>query len=256
MARVAAPAYEGERRPSRRLRAALAALLEHLEGEREMGTLAVAYLLGAGPKDPERRARVLTTLRSVVEDGHSHAKPTHKPSPLTAEILLGGALAIIHARLHTNQGRLIPLVNPLMSMIVQPYLGSVAAAKELRRTPPEPAETPPERRWRHAAAPLAAPPRMPPPRRRPRLPRDRPRAPHPPGSPHPEPPPPTLPGPRAAQAQPRNRASARPSRSSQAACARTASTSPNRAPSPARAASRSTRPAPASRLRWRSAGAS
>jgi AcrR family transcriptional regulator len=30
MARVAVPAYEGERRPSRRLRAALAALLEHL----------------------------------------------------------------------------------------------------------------------------------------------------------------------------------------------------------------------------------
>jgi hypothetical protein len=87
---------------------------------------------------------VLDTLRGVVEDGHSHAKPTHKPSPLAAEVLVGGALAIIHARLQTGQGHLITLANPLMSMIVQPYLGPAAAAKELKRTPPKPAETPPK----------------------------------------------------------------------------------------------------------------
>jgi DNA-binding MarR family transcriptional regulator len=83
------------------------------------------------------------------------------PPPLTADGVIGGALSVIHGRLlaspHSGVARqafvgvssgrddrrmsgvgeaLVGLVNPLMSMIVHPYLGPVAAARELARSVP------------------------------------------------------------------------------------------------------------------------
>ncbi len=142
MAAVARPAYEQEGSWSVRLRAALLALLEFLEGERDMGALALSYLVGYGPRNPELRARELGLLQRVVAEGSSQAKPGHEPSPLTAELVVGGVLAAVHTRLQSSAQCLRALVNPLMWMIVLPYLGPAAARRELTRTVPKRAATP------------------------------------------------------------------------------------------------------------------
>jgi AcrR family transcriptional regulator/DNA-binding MarR family transcriptional regulator len=70
------------------------------------------------------------------------------PPPLTAESLVGGAIAVIYGRLVARPGAgehdrrpLVELVNPLMSMIVLPYLGPAASRRELERSTPTPAPT-------------------------------------------------------------------------------------------------------------------
>ncbi|HTC73774.1 MAG TPA: TetR/AcrR family transcriptional regulator [Solirubrobacteraceae bacterium] len=142
MAAVARPAYEQESSWSVRLRAALLALLEFLEGERDMGALALAYLVGYGPRSSELRARALGFLQRVVAEGNSQAKAGHESSPLTAELVVGGVLAAVHTRLQSSPQRLRRLVNSLMWMIVLPYLGPAAARRQLTRTTPKRAATP------------------------------------------------------------------------------------------------------------------
>jgi DNA-binding MarR family transcriptional regulator len=57
---------------------------------------------------------------------------------LTAEGLIGAALAIVYARLQRGQKMppLVGLTGELMSMIVLPYLGTAAARRELERPLP------------------------------------------------------------------------------------------------------------------------
>jgi AcrR family transcriptional regulator len=137
MASAAGPAYEQQGRWSERVRAALLALLEFLELERDMGAFVLSYLVGSGPRSEVLRARVLRRLQRVVEEGRSQARPSQEPSPLTAEFVVGGVLAVIHARLQSSPQRLGGLVNPLMWMIVLPYLGPTVAGRELTRTIPK-----------------------------------------------------------------------------------------------------------------------
>jgi AcrR family transcriptional regulator len=137
MAAVAAPAYEGDGHWSERLRSALTAVLAFLEDERNGGALLLSYLGGYGPSRPELRTRVLQRLQGVVEDGRAQAGPPYEPPRLTAEAVVGGVLAVTHARLQRGPRQLMPLLNPLMWMIVLPYLGPAAAGKQLTRSPPK-----------------------------------------------------------------------------------------------------------------------
>lgn len=132
-----------------RVRAGLQGLLEFFEREPALGRLLVVDALGAGPTVLERRAQVLETLAEIVARGRidakgGHGKPPSSPSsslpPLTAEGTVGAVLAVIHARMtHPEAERALPeLLSPLMGMIVLPYLGQAAAAKELARPAPEP----------------------------------------------------------------------------------------------------------------------
>lgn len=141
-ARAVAPAYEADGGWSQRLRGALAALLVFLEQERDMGEFALSYMVGCWPSGRERRARLLGLLERAVDEGRSQARPGHMPPPLAAEVVVGGALTVIHAQLQGGPRPLIALVNLLMWMIVLPYLGPAAAGRELRRTLPAPAVTP------------------------------------------------------------------------------------------------------------------
>jgi AcrR family transcriptional regulator len=137
MASVAGPAYEQQDKWCDRLRAALLALLQFLERERAIGALALSYLIGSGPRAPELRARVLRRLQRVVEEGRSQATPSQESSPLAAEFVVGGVLAVIHRQLQSTPPRLGALVNPMMWMIALPYLGPTAAGRQLTRTAPK-----------------------------------------------------------------------------------------------------------------------
>jgi AcrR family transcriptional regulator len=117
-----------------RVRAALAALLEHFDAHPGVARMCVIETLRAGPGVLERRRRVLGVLAVAVEEGRTEARQEHGPLPLTAEGVVGGALAVIHARLlEAGHGPLAELVNPLTAMVVHPYLGAAAARRELER---------------------------------------------------------------------------------------------------------------------------
>jgi AcrR family transcriptional regulator len=141
-----------------RVRAGLSALLGFVEDEPELGSLLVVGALGGGPKVLERRARAIETVIAIVDEGRVEVKAASGPPPLTAEGVVGAVLSVIHARLleqaapagttssvnGSSRARargapasLIGLLNPLMGMIVLPYLGRAAAAKELARPVPK-----------------------------------------------------------------------------------------------------------------------
>lgn len=145
IARVVGPVYASEGTWSERLRAALSALLEFLESNRDIGVFTLAHITGQQSSSPELRARVLGHLTSAVEEGRSQAKPREELSPLTGELVVGGALTVIDGHLRRHRPYLSALVNPLMWIIVLPYLGQAAAAKELQRTPPKPTRSSPAR---------------------------------------------------------------------------------------------------------------
>jgi AcrR family transcriptional regulator len=132
------PAYEGEREWRPRVRAGLLALLECFDAEPGLARLCVVETLRAGPDVSARRKGILDRLTLAIDEGRRESKQAGTLSPLTAQGVVGGALSVIHARLlEESHAPLVELVNPLMGMIVHPYLGSAAARRELDRPPPE-----------------------------------------------------------------------------------------------------------------------
>jgi AcrR family transcriptional regulator len=134
-----------------RVRAGLCALLLFVSEEPALGSLLVVEALGGGPKVLERRAQTLDVLRGIVDEGRVEARAGQEPPPpLTAEGVVGAVLSVLHARLlerstvdpvangspRASSSSLIGLLNPLMGMIVLPYLGRAAAARELARPVP------------------------------------------------------------------------------------------------------------------------
>ncbi len=168
-ARRVLPAYGVPGTWRERVRAGLGALLEYLDDEPGMGALCVVDALGAGPLALERRTEIVQVLIGVVHEGRREAQGATKPTRLTAEGVVGAVLAVLHARLAAGDARangarvnglraagareigarpdgapsMSTLLGPLMGMIVLPYLGKAAAARETsrpaaRRRPPTP----------------------------------------------------------------------------------------------------------------------
>ena len=132
------PAYEQKGAWQTKIRSALAALLEQLDREPAAGRLVIVETLGAGHNALEHRRRSIAQILTIVDQGRQESKSGAGAPLLTAEGVVGGALSVLHARLtEPNPGNLIELVNPLTSMIVLPYLGTVAARKEIERPTPK-----------------------------------------------------------------------------------------------------------------------
>jgi AcrR family transcriptional regulator len=132
------PAYRRGGRWSVRVRAALSVLLEHFDAHPGVARMCVIETLRAGPAVLERRRRVLEILAAAVDEGRAEARQGNEPLPLTAEGVVGGALAVVHARLlDPEHGPLIDLANALTGMIVHPYAGAAAARRELDRPVPK-----------------------------------------------------------------------------------------------------------------------
>lgn len=166
------PAYREPDGWAKRMRAGLCALLEFLEDEPDLGALCVVDSLGAGRQALERRAALVGVLIDVVDTGRLEARAGAKTTRLTAEGVVGAVLGVLHARLgglrpsevdrangsasHRSSGgrggerpavvcdeRLVDLLGPLMGMIVLPYLGPAAAARETARPTPRRAPSAP-----------------------------------------------------------------------------------------------------------------
>jgi AcrR family transcriptional regulator len=155
LARNAATAHKGW---PEQVRAGLSSLLQFIEEEPAAGSLLVVDALNADPRVLERRARRLEAVAAFLDTGRGSSDGIGEGPPgLTAEGLVGAVLGVIHARLlepgigdESANGSswtgdraegLIALLNPLMGMIVLPYLGKGAAARELARPLPKASNT-------------------------------------------------------------------------------------------------------------------
>jgi AcrR family transcriptional regulator len=161
IAAVIVPLYTAEGRWHVRLRASLVALLELFDAEPAVARMCVVEALKAGPGVLEWRRSLLEVLAEAIDEGRREGRGAQPPS-LTAEGAIGGAMSVIHARLliHPYNGvsqralagkslgahrsrtsgggePLVELANPLLSMIVHPYLGPAAAAREFARPVPD-----------------------------------------------------------------------------------------------------------------------
>jgi AcrR family transcriptional regulator/DNA-binding MarR family transcriptional regulator len=130
--------YEQGRGWREKIRSALAALLWFFDDEPEVGSLLVVDALQAGPRVLRRRVEILEQLSCALRPEDSRSKVTRSLPPLTGEGVVGAVLGVIHTRLlTTDSGAMVDLLNPLMGMIVLPYLGSSAAQQELELPTPE-----------------------------------------------------------------------------------------------------------------------
>ena len=136
-ARSVIDAFEAGGSWRERIRAALSELLEFLEDEPGLGRLLLVDALGAGPAALERRVNVVEHLIDGVDQGRCEAKRGAAPTRLTAEAVVGAVLAVLHTRLVIDGSvEMGGLLGPLMGIIVLPYEGQVAAAREAARPAP------------------------------------------------------------------------------------------------------------------------
>ena len=137
------PAYRAEGKWRERIRAGIVAFLSFLDEEPAVGRLLIVGSLSGDSRMLERRERVIALVSDAIDEGRT-PKATSAQSAngallpaLTAEGLVGGALALIGARLaRAEYEPLVGLSNQLMSMIVLPYQGAGAARRELERPVP------------------------------------------------------------------------------------------------------------------------
>ncbi len=129
-----AEAYAGEHGWVEAVRSALAAALELIEREPDLARLWIIYALGAGPRVLSSRAVAIATLAEYVDRGRLESRVRAEPPAITAEGVVGALLVVLQTRLLASQPE--PpgaLRGELMSLILLPYLGSVAARRELTR---------------------------------------------------------------------------------------------------------------------------
>jgi AcrR family transcriptional regulator/DNA-binding MarR family transcriptional regulator len=150
-----APVVDGERGWVDGVRAGLMALLGFFDEEPELARLCVVHSLAAGPKVLDRRTEILQTIACGIDGQARRAQKGPGPPALTAEVIVGGVLAIVYARLlEKRPGPLVDLVGPLMGMIVLPYAGRAAAMRELSRPVLKPAAANGQVSRRQARSPL------------------------------------------------------------------------------------------------------
>jgi AcrR family transcriptional regulator/DNA-binding MarR family transcriptional regulator len=151
IAAVVALAYEREREWPAKVRAALAVLLAFVEDEPAVSTFVFVGALGAGPKVLACRMEALERLKVAFEHGIDEAgmvdgngidgmgrvagSEIGESSPLSAEGAVNAVLGILHTRLLEGsplaRRPLSELAGPLTAMIVLPYVGHVAAGREV-----------------------------------------------------------------------------------------------------------------------------
>ncbi len=91
----------------------------------------------------EAREEILARLAQTIDEGRSGSARAVQAPPLTAEGVVGAAVAIVYKRLLAGDpAPLRDLHGDLMGVIVLPYLGSAAAARERKRDAPELLEPP------------------------------------------------------------------------------------------------------------------
>jgi AcrR family transcriptional regulator len=121
-----------------RIRTGLWTIISFLDREPLLARICIVESPRASGVVQERRAVVLERLVAAIEQDHPRGVRGEDCGALTAEGLVGAALAIVQARLLQSPSEpLSGLVGELTGMIVLPYLGPAAARRERERPAPE-----------------------------------------------------------------------------------------------------------------------
>jgi AcrR family transcriptional regulator len=130
-----------------RMRAGLLELLEFLDANPRLARVCVAEAVTGSLRRPGRRGELLDELVPVLDAGRALAAADRQPAAGAATSVIGGTIGMLHARLIGGEQKpLVDLLNPLMGMVVLPFLGEAAALRELTR-PSAPRVGPRERQW-------------------------------------------------------------------------------------------------------------
>jgi AcrR family transcriptional regulator len=122
-----------------RVRVGLWRILCFLDRDPALARVCVVQSARGSRRVLEAREEILTRLASMLEDGCSQVMRGAQVPPVTAEGLVGAAVAILYKRLlNGERAPLTGLHGDLMGMIVLPYQGAAAAGRERKRRTPEP----------------------------------------------------------------------------------------------------------------------
>ncbi len=114
-----------------RIRAGLTGLLYLFDSEPGLARFLIVEALSAGERTLQARAHLLEQATETVDAGRAHAKTP--PPPLTAEAVVGAITGVLHGRFLQRDPRpLSELAGALTAIVIQPYLGTAAAQRELK----------------------------------------------------------------------------------------------------------------------------
>ena len=114
------------------LRGSLAGLLNFLDEQPEVGRALLVEVHAAGPAAVERRAEAMQRAAQLMDRAREESNAAAAPA-ISAEAVVAGILAVLHARLSSEKKSGFGLLLPeLMYLAVLPYFGVEVAAAELR----------------------------------------------------------------------------------------------------------------------------
>jgi len=113
------------------LRGALAGLLNFLDEQPGVGRALLVEVHAAGPAAVERRAEAMQRAAQLMDRAREESSAA--APAISAEAVVAGILAVLHARLSSEKAGGFGLLLPeLMYLAVLPYFGVEVAAAELR----------------------------------------------------------------------------------------------------------------------------
>jgi len=115
------------------LRGALAGLLSFLDVRPELGRALLVEVHAAGPRAVEKRTEAMERAAQLIDRAREESDDT--APAISAEAVVAGILAVLHARLSSEAAEFAPLLPELMYLAVLPYFGADAAAAEMRGEP-------------------------------------------------------------------------------------------------------------------------
>jgi AcrR family transcriptional regulator len=116
-----------------KLRAGLAALLDALDSEPDVGRALIVEVHAAGQEALEKRAEAMKRIAEFIDSARELAGNDDSPPPIAPEGIVAGIHAIVHARLATGAGDgFRELLPEFMYFAVLPYFGSEMAEAEMQ----------------------------------------------------------------------------------------------------------------------------
>jgi len=135
LVRRIATAYEAEEGWPRRARAGLSALLAALAEEPELARLALVDVGAAGPAAQRRYRAALQRLTPFFDEGRDFAPGGRSLPANTSRMAIGAVAGLISDELAAGRaGQLPDLLSEVLFATLVPYIGPVAAAREVGET--------------------------------------------------------------------------------------------------------------------------
>jgi AcrR family transcriptional regulator len=117
-------AYSREATFAQRMRTGLDAFLRLLAREPGFASMCVVEVLAAGPEAIKRRNAAMKAFADLIDQNARALLPDPRPSPLTAELIVGGIHDVVYTRIQRGEASRLPELAPeLVHGALVAYLG-------------------------------------------------------------------------------------------------------------------------------------